>query len=155
MRHVLNLFPLCIALLTAACASPTASSQQASNQPTSMQSPDPQPNPTSDNSCGAVTADGECYGTIQRVCGANNMLVDVECANTNGYICRLVDGKAQCVDGTTQPTNPACGDVPALGVCNGTKMQWCDSGVLRDTDCAYDIGSTCEMINGEAKCVAG
>ena len=153
MRQTLKLIPFCLALLTGACAKPAPGTSTSSVDTTNTHSASQQ---AAANSCGAVTALGDCNANVIEACDmASDTIVTTDCA-ASGLVCRLVSNTATCVDSSATDTgSTGCGTVPQAGVCSGNIMRWCQGGNLFETDCSYDHGVVCVEANGTANCVAG
>ncbi|MEW5855511.1 MAG: M4 family metallopeptidase [Myxococcota bacterium] len=88
--------------------------------------------------CGQETWAGRCESDVLIFCDDRSQpqypyVQYVHCPSFQaGYVCGpdTVNGGFNCVQ---QQSN--CGDIPATGRCAGNLGRYCDSGVLRETDC--------------------
>ncbi len=101
--------------------------------------------PPTRDTCGGVTAAGQCSGDVLSVCDGGGV-VTTDCA-ASGTECMLDEsGAAFC--GVPVPAG-ACGDVTGVGACDGDTVVWCDGGALASLDCAAG-GRICGWNDGQA-----
>jgi hypothetical protein len=96
--------------------------------------------------CNGVTEDGTCNGTNVVFC-QNARTAVVDCAKI-GANCAVTKGRADC---SNSDRSPSCGDLTALGKCDGAVIDYCDSSGLaavpREIDCAA-YGQKCDPTGG-------
>lgn len=105
--------------------------------------------------CGSVTEDGVCEKTEVVYCNGSTT-TRLDCAEV-GADCVTKSGKAQC---EVPSRTASCGNLTALGTCDGALLKYCDSSSVvvatpSQIDCAA-YGQTCDpdgASDGGALCV--
>jgi hypothetical protein len=90
-------------------------------------------------SCGGITQQGTCRGSVLTYCKPEGGLAKVDCSLT-GATCTFVDDET----GSSCQTPPAndCGAIDYLGQCDGGTLVYCGATGLERLDCA-GRGFTC------------
>jgi uncharacterized protein YkwD len=95
--------------------------------------------------CATLGLAGECNGAIARWC--QGALVEMDCS-AQGQECGWLNEseRFRCVDTAEELPLEGCGDLDFLGECDGDLARWCDSGQVRERDCAA-LGMTCQRVD--------
>ncbi|HVW25892.1 MAG TPA: clostripain-related cysteine peptidase [Polyangiaceae bacterium] len=92
--------------------------------------------------CNGLTANGRCDGATVVFCEDAKTAV-VDCSKI-GSTCAVTNGRADC---SNTDRSPSCGNLTALGTCNGARLDYCDSSGIaampREIDCAA-YGQKCD-----------
>ena|GEM_PF-2536501 len=83
--------------------------------------------------CGDIDTVGKCDGQKVLYCADDNKLVSMTCNDDEE--CALHDGVYNCVPKGTQPQDPkGCGDIDAIGKCDGNVLSYCGEGDIVVTE---------------------